>query len=653
MHRSVSLSLLAIACAIAVEDSPIIIVTAERGESELLRAPVSVAVVTERDIDRRGGANDMLDWFREMPGIGVFSKYGGLDGGVPDVRIRGLDSAYTQVLIDGIPVNDPTTINGDLNFAFLAPAGVERLEVVKGSQSGLYGSRAIGGVAGLRTIRPTDDHQTSASATYGSFATAGGQVRATGPLGDSLGYALAVEGMRSDGITSLTPDAHGDPGDWEADAVSRLSYSARIEAKLGAETTAHVAAMGSRVSQDLDDGYYQTVAPYAYQPELSANDPVAGNDITTNRFSGGVEHRGERLRLNTELAWSGSRRENSTIYGVNSYLGPDPITVDYHGRETYAAATARYLCGYGLSVMLGGDGRWQQASQDRSDTGSQWSEDERLLGVFAQTNWSNELCEIGLVGRHDDNSEFGAMQSGRVSGALFLVDGTLKLRGSTANGFRTPSLYERFGSENGSYPYVGNPDLAEERSISYEAGVDWDPADVLSLSATWFRTDFENKVTFDFSSFPSTMTNLAGRSESSGVEVGAQLRDIGGSGIDVASDYTGMATADPDGDELAYAPNHRGGVRVTATQQATGRISVWQTVRVERLTAYYTGGNETGRVDGYTLASAAVGATLDQRYEASLRIENLTDEDYVVTSSFGQTYATMPRAYYATVKARF
>ncbi len=655
MHRTLSLTLLAIALA-AVEQAPTIIVTAERGESELWNAPQSVSVVESDAIDRRGGGSETVDWFRELPGVGVFKKYGGYDGNVPDVRIRGLDSAYTQMVIDGIPFNDPVAINGEVNLSFLAPAGVERVELLRGSQSGLYGSRAIGGVAGVRTLRPTAMHQAEASASYGSFATMQGTVQATGPIGAKAGYAVAVEGMQTDGFTTLTPDAEGSPDGYEADALSRTSYSARLEAQPLAGASVYAAAMGSKVEQDYDDGYHAGWPSYAYLPEVSADDPIAGNQVVSNRFAAGGTFKGERLRLSADAAWTGSERENTTIYGSNYFGGvvPDPVLVEYRGRETFLSATAGWRADHGLEVMVGSDARFQQASQHRSDVGGLWSDDDRIVGAFVQATWSHERCELGVVGRQDQISDYGSQQSGRASGAVFFAERTLKLRGSLSNGYRSPSLYERFGTDSALF-YEGNPDLKVESSRSYELGADWLFLESVDLSATWFRTDFEDKISWDFPPFPqpSTMQNLDGRSESSGVEIGAGITDISSSGIDVAGDYTGLTTADPRGDEFAFAPNHRGGVRVTATQQAAARVRLWESLRVERTTPYYASTGERERVDGYTLASAAIGVTLDGRYEASLRIENLTDEAYVVNSSFGQTYATMPRSYYVSVKATF
>ena len=203
MHRTLSLTLLAIALA-AVEESPTIIVTAERGDSELERAPVSVEVIEAAKIRDRGYALGQSDWLRELPGVSVIGSNGGIDGGTTRVSLRGVDPSFNAVLIDGIPVHDGTATDGLINPAMLNPAGTGRVEVLKGAQSGLYGSGAVGGVIDIVSIRPTTKAENRARLTAGSFHTGQFEVAATGPAGEKAGYAFGASGMNSKGFSSTT-----------------------------------------------------------------------------------------------------------------------------------------------------------------------------------------------------------------------------------------------------------------------------------------------------------------------------------------------------------------------------------------------------------------------------------------------------------------
>ena len=654
MPRTISITLLAVALAAVEEATPTIVVTAERGESDLARATVSIDVVEAASMRDRGGALDTLDWFSGLAGVGTFRRYGGMDGGVPDVRLRGLESRYTQVLIDGIPVNDGSQINGDANFAFLAPAGIQRLEVLKGSQSGLYGSRAIGGVAQFRLLRPTVKAEQQVSLNGGSFGTAGGQMQATGPLGERLGYALAIEGMRSDGFSSTTPSLDGDPNGYEPDGVQRLSFSSRLEWRPIEDLTTYLALIGGRTEQDLDD-YYNVPVTGDVDTLATANDPVAGNRVDTLRLAAGFKGEVSGWTYAADAARTGITRDSDTIYGLGftwpNYI-PDPVTNIYESDETFISARVQWKSTTGWRVGGGIDGRWQQAGQQRGD-GSSWAADDRLIGVYAQAGWSQERYEIEVVARRDAPEGYDAEQTGRLAAGIFVIDEVLKFRGAVANGYRVPSLYERFVYEISSYgPTVGNPDLKPERSRSAEAGIDWLPAPNARLGVTWFRSTFTDKIDYTYTSF-STYTNLDGTSQSEGVEASATLENIAGSGLDLDGWYTFQDTEDPQGRDLAYTPKHRGGARAVMRQDMDGSWGLWESFSVERLTPYYTGAAEAGRVDGYTLASAAVGASIGRMWEASLRVENLFDERYLATSSYGVAYSTMPRAYFATVTAKF
>lgn len=651
---SVSATLLALAAACAAEDAPVIIVTAERGESDLARTPQSVEVVNRSDLDQRGNPLETVDWFKEISGVDVISTYGGIDGGVPQIRIRGLDSQYTEVLIDGIPTGNPTAIRGDMNFAFLSPAGIDSLELVKGPQSGLYGSRAVGGVANLLTIRPTGKAEERVDMTAGSFNTYAVSGQATGPLKDGLGYAVAVEGMHSSGFSATTPDPNGDPRGYEADGVERGSYDLRLEWHPRAGGEIHVGAMGSRVRQDLDDLYYQPVT-YAIIADTTANDTVARNEVVTDRVLFGGSSDFGALHLQADAAETSICQHNQTINGANYFSGtvPDPTTVNYRGRETFATAQAAWRHERSLRISVGADGQWQEGSQDRSDLGGLWSDAQRDLGAWTQLNLSGRNYEASAVGRHDEVSGFGGFNSGRIAGALLTSDGNWKLRGSVGNGFRAPTLYERYGVEYGSFQYQGNPDLAVERFLGVEGGVDARLDRHLEANATVFRTRFSDRIDYLPNAYPSTQYNDPGTSYLQGIETGLKASNIADSGVDLDLDYTHLRTADSLGDPISYNPTHRGGARVTAHQGISGRWSIWQSVRVDRTLGYFSYPKEQGYVDGYTLVSAVVGVKLDERWEASVRVENLTDERYTTSAATGYAYATMPRSYFLNLSGSF
>ena len=164
-----------------------IIVTASRGETPLSQVGQSVTVITADDIETKQ-AVDVVDLLRNVPGV-TFSRNGGL-GTTTSVNIRGADSDQTVALIDGVKINDPSSPGSGFNFGNLLTGNISRIEVVRGSQSVLWGSQAIGGVVNIITREPTKDLTVNANSEYGwrdtghAVANASGQF---GPVSASVG----------------------------------------------------------------------------------------------------------------------------------------------------------------------------------------------------------------------------------------------------------------------------------------------------------------------------------------------------------------------------------------------------------------------------------------------------------------------------------
>ena len=466
MPRTLSATLLVVALSAltASEDSPTIIVTAERGESDLAKSPFVTEVVTSEDISQRGQVTNGADWLRGLAGVSVLNRYGGIDGGITDVRVRGVDPAFTQILIDGIPLNDPSSIGGDLNPSMINPAGVSRVEVLKGAQSGLYGSRAIGGVINFISLRPTSEPQAEVRATAGSFRTAGFEASATGPIGGKAGYAVGISGLSSDGFSATTdqdPGTNGNPKDYEADGLQRLSLSARCEARPVAGTQVYAAVFVQRANQEYD--------------ELNPDDTLARWVANTRRVLAGGKQQLGTATLSADLAYTTVERTNDTNFGPPPTFAPD--TAVYSGNELFAQVRLEYRPIQAVRLAIGVDSRSEAAEQAYEVGAGSWSDQARTNGAYAQAGWEGERVNVSLVGRGDQHNDYGSVGTGRAAIAAWPVVQQWKVRASVANGFRSPSLYQLNGFTDFGFGFgfQGNPDLGPERAIAYEVGTDWYP----------------------------------------------------------------------------------------------------------------------------------------------------------------------------------
>lgn len=644
MHRSLSLTLLAIAAAAAAEESPTIIVTAERGESELARAPVSVEVVEASDIRNRGYVLNGADWLRGLAGVNVLNRNGSVDGGLADIRIRGVDPVFTQFLVDGIPLNDPTSIGGDLNPSVINVGGVRRVEVLKGPQSGLYGSRSMGGVVQVATARPTEDLHGEARVTAGSFRTRAMEATLTGPIAGGVGYAVSASGLASDGFSTTTPRDAADPGDpqgYEADSVHRSSLSARIEGPAGGGSSWYVAGLSLRNLQEYD--------------ELSPDDTLPEAKTSIDRVSAGGHVGGPSLRLTADVAYTDNERRLQTNFGPPPSYAPD--TSVYTGTERYGQAKLEGRPFTGALLAVGIDSRSEEAEQSYADGAGEWTDSARSMGIYGQAGYDLDRWTASVVLRSERHEDFGTAQTGRAAGACWIVEDAVKVRGAAGTAFRAPSLYQMNGFEDfgWGYGYVGNPDLDPEKAVAYETGIDGFFGDVAQMSLTAFRTKYTDKIEYDDAQAIGTYVNVDSDAVIQGVEGSLRVDAVPVEAISFDVHGTLMSSDDGEGDDLPYVPHATGGMRLLVRHPVAGG-ALRASFGYERSTGFATSLHEQNQVQGYGLADLSFGIETASGWDMGIRIENLFDEDYVLTKTqqfVPADYTTAPRSYYLDVGVKF
>ena len=647
-HVSLSFTLLAIASAAHAleEPAPDVVVSAARVPTAPQAVPVALDVIDSDDLREQGFQPTTADRLRGTTGVTVVSQYGGIDGGLVGVRLRGLDARYTQVLLDGIPLGDPTSTDGSANLSFVNPSGLDRIEVLRGSQSGLYGSGAMGGVIDLRTERPGSEQRFGGALTAGSFGTLAADARWSGPLTPGLGLAASAQGLRSDSFSAQTTDLAGDPGDHEADALRRVGGNLRLEATAG-----HGQVYGAVNVQETQQEYDET----------GPDDDRARLDGTTLRLAGGGEVRlAPQVLLAADLATTAVTNERAAWTYPAPFYTPVPAEKNYEGRDDYA--TVRITGGDGRVdtphpgglVTTGIDVRRASGRQETNGA-TDWDDHDSQVGAWGHGLIGSRRLTLSGALRYDHHSEFDGVTTGRIAAGATPTD-VWTLRAAYATGYRAPSLYQRFGSEGGDYPFQGNPDLQPEESQSIEAGVDVRPlgeARQLLISITGFRSDFTDKIEYDYGVSPATFQNLDTKAMSRGIESAIEANDIASHG-DVRLWYTYTSTDDGTGAMLGYVPRHLGGGRIGVH----GDASDWRWRA--GVSAEYTGNYRAymqsvgpygglGMMPSYVVANLDAGVTWRGTWDLALSLRNALDEDYAVTEG----YSTMPRAVFATVSASF
>ena len=433
----------------------------------------------------------LADQLRAVPGVGVSRN--GSKGGLTQIRLRGAEANHTLVLIDGIEVSDPTT--GETNFGLLSGLNIGRVEVLRGEQSGLYGSDAIGGVINIVTAPQSGP---DGFIEFGTQKTLNGQAGYGIEL-DKGSVSAGVAGFRTDGVDTSGKDGERDGTEqWSAVAngtyefvpgwdVSGLAHYSQSEAQFDSDTDYDGLLDNVDLSSETEQWIFGgSVSGDAFG--LNHQFRTSYSAITRDNYSSGTfadTSEGKR----TKLAYSPAFKTEATFAESISLAG----LVDYE-EEEYSTHDTQYG---GLT------------DQDQSF---------ETLGLGGEVNvdWG-ALVTFASVRFDDNDGRFDNATTGRF-GAAYQTGNIGRFRASLGTGVKNPTFTELFGFFPGSF--AGNPDLTPEKSTGWEIGWDQSFGNV-SLSATYFEAELEDEIYTAYdASFNSTPKNRIGKSDRSGIELG-------------------------------------------------------------------------------------------------------------------------------------
>jgi outer membrane cobalamin receptor len=611
-----------------------VVVTPTRTAAPADQTGVSVTAFTAEDIQRRD-VPIVADLLRSTPGVTVVRTGG--PGAVTSLFVRGGESDYNKVLIDGVPVNEP---GGTFNFSNLTTENLDRIEIVRGAYSALFGSDAMSSVVQLFTRRPAErDGRPHATVAFegGTYDTLRGNAAVSGASG-TIDYAAGVARFTTD---NNVPNSRFENTTLSANVGVALSDRATIRFVGRAEL--------ERVG---------TPGPTAFgRPDLDAffdrHDGLGGitfDEQVTPRF---------RQRASYSLAVSHQQSTNLVTDPPYTPRYGDSVAPFEFSDFTFDTRTdlrrhhASYQADWRLSTDASriGDqqltiiGDWDGERADLVDrlaaTSVPASRNNFGLSVQQQALWARTFLTVGA--RFEHNDSFGAAAVPRGSIAYVLrtggtVVGSTRLRASGGLGIKEPTLLQSFSPS----PYFkGNPDLEPERSRSFEVGVEQRLAsDHARIDAAWFDNRFKNLIstrTTDPATFAAEYFNI-GLTRARGVELSGDA--AAGAGFRARGGYTFLASeivdsTSPDnvvfqpGQWLFRRPRHSG---FAGLMWIRGRLTADLTgVFIGR----YVDSDFSSLVPplvenpGHTTWDARVSWNVTPRVAATLAVDNLTDANYM------------------------
>ncbi len=550
----------------------------------------SVTIITAEDIDELG-FDFAIDAVAAAPGVTVNSN--GAFGGVASVRIRGASSEQTLVLIDGVAVNDTSSPGGGFNFARLDTENIERIEVLKGPQSTLWGTDAIGGVVSIITKRPEEGLGGSAFAEYGSFNTFRGGA-SVGNATETGDFRLAITGTSSDGISK----ADENNGNTEDDAYEALTLSAKGGLNLGGDLRLAADVLWTDAEAEFDSFSGQAQGSVADGDEVSETEELSANvSLTGSLFD-------DRLENLVLIGYSDITRENIS-----------------NGAPSFSAEGDRVLYRYQGTLNIN-DQNTLAFGAEREETAAR-GEDISIDGLFALYEFKpNEKVTLTGGLRMDDHERFGSETTGRVAAAYNPTD-SLTLRASWGQGFKAPTIFQTtFFCCGATAP---NADLQAETSEAFDIGLDWrSPDGKAEAGITYFDQDTENQITFSFA--VGGYENIA-EVASQGVELYGLYRLT--DWLTVSADYAYIDAENGDGEPLVRLPEHSGDL--TVSLDPDGPLSGAVLLR-------YNGEEQNTNgttLDSWTRVDVTGSYDLNESVELFGRIENLFDEEYQQILGYG------------------
>ncbi len=593
-----------------------ITVLATRLATEVQRSGASVSVLDRAEIEA-SGATQLSDLLARLPGVSAVRTGG--PGTQTGLRIRGAAPGYVAVYVDGIRIDDPTSTSVQTDFGHMTLDDIERIEVLRGTQSALYGGSAVGGVVSITTRRPDrDGFSQEVAAEAGSYRSRAARYT-LGFRDERLEASLTLAHRRTRGFTAWEgiPGTPGFAPDAEPDGFEATRLSASFRYRASEALTFGVTGFTQRSRNEFDT----SDAFFVMDPDSDAlaRWRQSGLRVFAEIETGAVQHELSlsEYRITRDIFFDG-------VFG-NGFAGR---------RSALAYQGAGTLSPY-LTLVWGADTMLERSSADTLPAGSART---RTTGAFAQLLWApGDTLDLGATARIDRNSAFGTFRSGRLTAAWQVTPQTT-LRGALARGFRPPSLDERFGDYGF---FVGNPDLEPETSNSAEIGLDHRFAGGAQASATLFWLETDNLITYDAVPFPNTLDNVPGTSRRRGLELWGSLPL--GERLTLSGSYTYTEARQPSGVRLTRVPRHDLALGLDAVLADRWRGSVDLQRIVGRAEEFGTS------FDDYTVVNARLRYAVTDTADLYLRVENLLDRQYQELPG----YATPGRSFHAGIAARF
>ncbi|MDU8923931.1 TonB-dependent receptor [Pasteurellaceae bacterium LIM206] len=602
---------------------PILVYSAYASPANQDRTASSVTVLTEKDFAERN-ATYVADVLKTVPSM-AWSASGGR-GTLSNFYLRGADANHTAVIIDGVKVNPVSGYGFD--FGGLSLSNVERIEVLRGEQSALWGSDAMGGVIYITTksgLYKDKLFNVDFDFGTGSHGTVDGSATISG-YNNGFYYALHGDSHRTRGISALSHD--------------RFAYATET----GGTVTTGGATERDKFHRD------NASLRLGYADEQKGVEVLAAHSSQTARYDGS---------LAGETSFDDYTRTRDTTFKLSGYLGSDrdlfkqKVSVSHikTDSDTISSWASRYdakklNANYQLDINFDREGDVQQAVsllgeyQQAKYRSSSYNDEKNLIDKSLAAEYrlfTEQDHSLSISGRFNDSSEYKNAWTGRISGAYRLLP-NVKAHASFGTAIQNPTVTEYYGYSGN---YLGNPNLKPEKSKGGDVGVLFETLDKRqSLDVTYFGRNVNNAISSEIvnlTNYISRAINLDGTSRIRGVEVAYNGKFF--ENLTAYANYTYTQAKDSKNTQLVRRPKHtaNAGLAYQITPAFGANVNVNYVGK--RIDSYYdelTYTSSRVKMPSYTLVNLGADYKLNQNLTVYASLNNLFDKKYEHTVGYGQ-----------------
>ncbi len=437
-----------------------VVITASRSPKKISEIGKVARVITAETLSKSQGRT-LPEVLNNVAGITIGGN-GNNPGDVKSVFLRGASAANTLILIDGIPVNDASEITGEYNISAIPVDQVERIEILKGGNSTLYGSDAVAGVINIITRKGAGKLAASVLATGGSYNTYKQVLGLNGEIG-TTSVSFNASNLDSKSFSTAAP-GKGETN-FDKDGFHQKSVSLNLGQQLSTKFSLRANFQGNNNQADLDNGAFADAKNYTY----SKTALLAGL---------GGKYSLDKGALSFNVSQNNVR---------NTYNNNGSVT-NNGGKISHVEANFNYAFSSLIDIASGASYRFSKTDQHNSFSPPLFA-DNNIKSLFTSLFIrSNSGFQAELGGRVNDHSQYGSNFTYTINPS-YLIAERYKLFVNVSSAYRVPSLYQLFSQ-------YGNLNLEPETSVSYEAGVDFNFMSNLNFAVSYFKRDIDNVIDF-------------------------------------------------------------------------------------------------------------------------------------------------------------